>query len=150
MHVSNVRNRSTHAILEEAKALIIQSKPIHFDGGNGIIATNGKPKPNVAVLTAKTSVPVIFDAYLRPESVKMFGETRGVLRNWVLKHATRSNGKPIQRRYRLRRVLGDLALNHVVPVATRYQSILVDNMVKLKNSFPLFRKGMPLQRVTSV
>ena len=35
------------------------------------------------------------------------------------------------------RVLGDLALNHVVPVATRYQSILVDNMVKLKTLFPV-------------
>ena len=30
------------------------------------------------------------------------------------------------------RVLGDLALNHVLPVATRYQSILVDNLVKLR------------------
>ena len=35
------------------------------------------------------------------------------------------------------RVLGDLALNHVVPVATRYQSVLVDNLVKLKTLFPV-------------
>ncbi len=35
------------------------------------------------------------------------------------------------------RVLGDLAINHVVPVATRYQSILVDNLVKLKTLFPV-------------
>ncbi len=34
------------------------------------------------------------------------------------------------------RVLGDLALNHVLPVATRYQSILVDNLVKLRTLFP--------------
>ena len=26
------------------------------------------------------------------------------------------------------RVLGDLAMNHVIPVATRYQSILLDNV----------------------
>ena len=34
------------------------------------------------------------------------------------------------------RVLGDLALNHVVPVATRYQSVLVENILKLKQLFP--------------
>lgn len=34
------------------------------------------------------------------------------------------------------RVLGDLAINHVIPVATRYQSLLVDNVVKLKSLFP--------------
>ena len=33
------------------------------------------------------------------------------------------------------RVLGDLAINHVIPVATRYQSMLVDNVVKLKTLF---------------
>ena len=33
------------------------------------------------------------------------------------------------------RVLGDLALNHVIPVATRYQSILLDNICKVKEIF---------------
>ena len=34
------------------------------------------------------------------------------------------------------RVLGDLALNHILPVATRYQSILLDNVFKIKSLFP--------------
>jgi glutamine synthetase len=33
------------------------------------------------------------------------------------------------------RVLGDLAINHIIPVATRYQSFLVDNVVKMKSLF---------------
>lgn len=33
------------------------------------------------------------------------------------------------------RVLGDLAINHIIPVATKYQSQLVDNVVKLKSLF---------------
>jgi glutamine synthetase len=33
------------------------------------------------------------------------------------------------------RVLGDLAINHIIPIATRYQSVLVDNLVKLKSLF---------------
>ena len=34
------------------------------------------------------------------------------------------------------RVLGDLAINHIVPVATRYQSLLLDNVFKIKSLFP--------------
>ncbi|MDE6535632.1 MAG: glutamine synthetase type III, partial [Muribaculaceae bacterium] len=34
------------------------------------------------------------------------------------------------------RVLGDLAINHVNPVATRYQSVLLDNLYKIKSLFP--------------
>ena len=35
------------------------------------------------------------------------------------------------------RVLGDLAINHVIPVAIRYQSVLTDNVrFKLKTLFP--------------
>ena len=33
------------------------------------------------------------------------------------------------------RVLGDLSLNHIIPVALRYQSLLLDNISKLKESF---------------
>ena len=33
-------------------------------------------------------------------------------------------------------MLGDLAINHVVPVATRYQSVLLDNLYKIKELFP--------------
>ena len=33
------------------------------------------------------------------------------------------------------RVLGDMAINHVLPVATRYQSMLLDNAYKIKALF---------------
>lgn len=39
------------------------------------------------------------------------------------------------------RVLGDLAINHVIPVATRYQSILLDNVYKIKNLFDAEKCG---------
>jgi glutamine synthetase len=34
------------------------------------------------------------------------------------------------------RVLGDLAMNHIVPVASAYQSVLLDNVFKISNLFP--------------
>ncbi len=124
-----------HAILEETKALIIQSKPIHFDG-NGY-SDEWKAEAERRGLDCETSVPVIFDAYLRPESVKMFGET-GVFSELELKARNEVKWETYTKKIQIEaRVLGDLALNHVVPVATRYQSILVDNMVKLKTLFPV-------------
>ena len=32
-------------------------------------------------------------------------------------------------------MLGDLAINHIIPVATRYQSLLLDNVMKIKSIF---------------
>lgn len=32
--------------------------------------------------------------------------------------------------------MGDLAINHIIPVATRYQSVLIDNVFKIKSLFP--------------
>ena len=34
------------------------------------------------------------------------------------------------------RVLGDLAMNHIIPMAIKYQSSLIDNVYKMKELFP--------------
>ena len=34
------------------------------------------------------------------------------------------------------RVLGDLAMNHIIPVATQYQTDLIDNVYKMKSIYP--------------
>lgn len=34
------------------------------------------------------------------------------------------------------RVLGDLSMNHIIPVATKYQSELVDNVSKILSVYP--------------
>lgn len=124
-----------HAILEEVKALIIESKPIHFDG-NGY-SDEWKAEAERRGLDCETSVPRIFDAYLRPESVKMFGST-GVFTEFELKARNEVKWETYTKKVQIEsRVLGDLAINHIIPVATRYQSVLVDNLVKLKTLFPV-------------
>ena len=43
-----------------------------------------------------------------------------------------------EKRFRLKpRVLGDLAMNHIIPVATQYQTDLIDNVYKMKDLFPV-------------
>ena len=116
-----------HAILEEVKALIVECKPIHFDG-NGY-SDEWKEEAARRGLDCETSVPRIFDAYLRPESVEMFEKT-GVFSKLELKARNEIKWETYTKKIQIEsRVLGDLALNHIVPVATRYQSMLVDNLV---------------------
>lgn len=123
----------THALLEEIRALIIESKPIHFDG-NGY-SDEWKEEAARRGLDCETSVPKIFDAYLSEQSVGMFARA-GVFTKIELEARNEVKWEMFTKKVQIEaRVLGDLAINHVVPVATRYQSILVDNLVKIKSLF---------------
>lgn len=122
-----------HALLEELKALIASSKAIHFDG-NGY-SDEWKEEAARRGLDCETNVPKIFDAYLSDSSVKMFAET-GVFTKAELEARNEVKWEMYTKKIQIEaRVLGDLALNHIIPVATRYQSLLVDNVFKIKNLF---------------
>ncbi len=59
-----------HALLEEIRILIRESRPIHFDG-NGY-SDEWKEEAARRGLDCEASVPLIYDAYLKPESIEMF------------------------------------------------------------------------------
>ncbi len=121
------------ALLEEIRALIQFSKPIHFDG-NGY-SDEWKEEAARRGLDCETSAPKIFDAYLKPSSVEMFART-GVLSKIELEARNEVKWEMYTKKVQIEsRVLGDLAINHIIPVATKYQSQLVDNVVKLKSLF---------------
>ena len=122
------------ALLEEIRILIRQSAPIHFDG-NGY-SDEWKAEAKKRGLDCETSVPLIFDAYLRPESVEMFARA-GVFSKVELEARNEVKWEMYTKKVQIEaRVLGDLALNHVLPVAIRYQSILLDNVAKVRSLFP--------------
>ena len=123
----------TDAILEELRRLARECKAIHFDG-NGY-SDEWKEEAARRGLDCETSAPRIFDAYLRPESVEMFAST-GVLSSVELHARNEVKWEMYAKKVQIEsRVLGDLAINHIIPVATRYQSMLVDNVVKVKSLF---------------
>ncbi len=123
-----------HAILEEVRKLITESKAIHFDG-NGY-SDEWKEEAARRGLDCETSVPKIFDAYLTPSSVEMFART-GVFNKVELEARNEVKWEMYTKKIQIEaRVLGDLAINHIIPVATRYQSILLDNVYKINNIFP--------------
>ena len=122
------------AILTEIKKLIKEHKAIVFDG-NGY-SDEWKEEAAKRGLDCETSAPKIFDAYLKPDSVGMFKQT-GVFTEVELEARNEVKWEMYTKKIQIEaRVLGDLAINHVIPVATRYQSVLLDNLYKIKNLFP--------------
>ncbi|MDE6265232.1 MAG: glutamine synthetase III [Paramuribaculum sp.] len=121
------------ALIEELRILIKQSKSIHFDG-NGY-SEEWKEEAAKRGLDCETSVPLIFDAYQRKSSIDMF-RTTGVFSEIELGARNEVKWEMYTKKVQIEaRVLGDLAINHVIPVATRYQSILLDNICKIKEIF---------------
>ena len=122
-----------HALLEEIRILIKQSKPIHFDG-NGY-SDAWKEEAARRGLDCETSVPLIFDAYMKPSTTEMFRTTK-VFSDVELAARNEVKWEMYTKKVQIEaRVLGDLAINHVIPVALRYQSILLDNIVRIKSIF---------------
>ena len=123
-----------HAVIEEVKALIAYSHPVHFDG-NGY-SEEWKAEALRRGLDCETSVPLIFDNYTRQESIDMFART-GVLSEVELKARNEVKWEMYVKKVQIEaRVFGDLALNHIIPVATRYENVLLDNVYKVTNLFP--------------
>ena len=121
------------AIVEEIIHLAKYSKNIHFDG-NGY-SDEWKKEAKRRGLDCETSVPLIFDSYLTQESIDMFERTK-VLTEIELKARNEVKWDMYTKKIQIEaRVLGDLAINHVLPVATRYQSVLLDNVYKIKSLF---------------
>ena len=122
------------AILEVLRKDIKECKAIHFDG-NGY-SDEWKVEAARRGLDCETSVPVIFDNYLKESSVRMF-ESTGVMTRKELEARNEVKWETYTKKIQIEaRVLGDLAMNHIIPTATRYQTSLIDNVYKMKDLFP--------------
>ncbi|MBR5849268.1 MAG: glutamine synthetase III [Bacteroidaceae bacterium] len=118
------------ALVSVLRKYIKYSKPIRFDG-NGY-SDEWKAEAAARGLDCESSAPVVFDRYLESASIDMFarmevmGETELRARNEI-KWDMYTKKVQIEAR-----VLGDLALNHIVPTAMKYQSSLLDNIIKME------------------
>ena len=122
------------AILEVLRKDIKECKAIRFDG-NGY-SDEWKVEAARRGLDCETSVPVIFDNYLKESSVRMF-ESTGVMTRKELEARNEVKWETYTKKIQIEaRVLGDLAMNHIIPTATRYQTSLIDNVYKMKDLFP--------------
>ncbi|WP_294081276.1 MULTISPECIES: glutamine synthetase III [unclassified Proteiniphilum] len=125
--------KKEQAIFDTLRLYIKESKPIRFNG-NGY-SDEWKEEAKRRGLDCETSVPVIFDRYTSKESVEMF-ESIGVLNEKELHARNEVKWETYTKKIQIEaRVLGDLCMNHIIPVATEYQSMLLDNIYKMHAVF---------------
>lgn len=122
------------AVLDQVRALIAESRPVHFEG-NGY-SEEWTHEAERRGLDIQTSAPLMYDAYLRPSSVEMFART-GVFSRVELEARNEVKWEMYTKKVQIEaRVLGDLAINHILPAATRYQNTLLDNADRITRLFP--------------
>ena len=121
------------AILEVLKDDIKTCKPVRFDG-NGY-SDEWVKEAEKRGLDVEKSCPIIFEHYLDDSSVKMFESTK-VMNRKELEARNEVKWEMYVKTVQIEaRVLGDLAMNHIIPVATHYQSKLIKNVQGIKEIF---------------
>ena len=121
------------AILKVVREDIKYIKPIIFNG-NGY-GDEWKAEAARRGLDCETSAPLIFDRYLDDASVKMF-EEMNVMTRLELEARNEIKWETYTKKIQIEsRIFGDLCLNHIIPVVTKYQSVLIDNVHKVMEIF---------------
>lgn len=118
------------AIIEVLRQLIAESKNVRFEGDNysddWVVEAEKRGLPNVK------DTPEALDAFLTEKSKDVFGEF-----NILSEVELESRNEVLWENYIMKvqiesRVMGDLALNHVIPTAVKYQMKLIDSAKGLK------------------
>lgn len=130
----NKNVKRDEAIFQVLKRYIIESKRIRFEG-NGY-GQEWRDEAERRGLSNITDVPEALKAFISPTSIDLFSK------NHVLSH------RELEARYEIRletyvkkiqieaRVLGDIARNHIIPTAIKYQNVLIENVRGLKELIP--------------
>ena len=121
------------AILDVLRDDIKTCKPVRFDG-NGY-SDEWVVEAAKRGLDVEKSCPVIFEHYLDPESIRMFESTK-VMNRKELEARNEVKWETYVKTVQIEaRVMGDLSMNHIIPVATHYQSQLIKNVQGMKDVF---------------
>ena len=121
------------AILKVLREDIRYVRPIRFDG-NGY-SDEWKKEAEERGLDCETSCPLIYDRYLDEDTVRMF-ESQKVMTRLELAARNEIKWETYTKKIQIEaRIFGDLCMNHIIPVVTKYQSVLIDNVHKLKEIF---------------
>ena len=125
--------KKDEAIFQVLRKYIIESKPIRFEGNN--YSEEWKKEAAKRGLSNISTTPEALDAYLAKESVSLF-KSLGIFNEKEIEARTEVHYENYTKKVQIEaRVLGDLAINHIVPTAVKYQTILIENVKGLKELF---------------
>ncbi|MBN1132742.1 MAG: glutamine synthetase III [Bacteroidales bacterium] len=125
--------KKDEAIFQVLRKYIIASRPIRFEGDN--YSEKWIQEAEKRGLTNITDVPEALSGYISEKSKDLFLKL-GIFSERELE----ARVEVLYEQYTLKiqieaRVLGDLSINHVVPTAVKYQSILLENVIQLKELY---------------
>ena len=122
------------AILKVIRQFITASRKIRFEG-NGY-SENWVREAAQRGLRSASKATEAFKEYLRPEAVEIF-KRFNVLNEAELKARYEIKNEIFLKKVQIEsRVIADLAANHIIPIAVRYQNVLIDNIKGIKEVFP--------------
>ena len=121
------------ALFAVIKRCLKECRDIRFDG-NGY-SEEWQQEAVKRGLDTEKSVPLMIDQYLNESSISMFGNT-GVLNRAELESRCEVKWENYSLKLQIEsRVFGDLVINHVLPAAKRYQSLLLEKVAHVKQVF---------------
>ncbi|MCJ7821210.1 MAG: glutamine synthetase type III, partial [Bacteroidales bacterium] len=125
--------KKDEAIFQVLKKYIIESERIRFEGDG--YSHEWHEEAVRRGLSAEMSVPRTLKAYVSASSRKTLVDT-GVLTSRELEGRLEVELEKFTKKVQIEaRVLGDLAINHIVPIAVGYMTALIDNVRGLRDIF---------------
>lgn len=123
------------AIFHVLKKYILVSEKIRFEGDG--YSEEWKKEAEKRGLTNIISVPVSISKYLTKQSKKVL-IGNGIFAEKELESRVEVEYEKFTKKIQIEaRVLGDLAINHIVPTAVTYQNVLIRNVQGLKDIFTI-------------
>ncbi len=125
--------KKDEAIFQVIKKFILASKNVRFDGNN--YSDEWKKEAERRGLTNIDNVLEALSAIVSPSSKEIFSEMK-VFTPRELEARLEIDMEKYTKKLQIEsRVLGDLAINHILPTVYRYQNVLIDNVKGLKELF---------------
>ena len=123
------------ALFTVIKRCLKECRDIRFDG-NGY-SEEWQQEAVKRGLDTEKSVPLMIDQYLKESTISMFSNT-GVLNRAELESRCEVKWENYSLKLQIEsRVFGDLVINHVLPAAKRYQSLLLEKVAHVKQVFDM-------------
>ncbi len=125
--------KKDEAIFQTIKKFILASKKIRFDGNS--YSEEWKKEAEQRGLSVDDDVLDLLRAIASPTAMKLFLEMR-VFSQLELEARLEIDIEKYNKKLQIEsRVLGDLAINHILPTVYRYQNMLIENVKGLKELF---------------
>lgn len=125
----NKNIKKDEAILKVLRQYIVDSKNIRFEG-NGY-GDEWVKEAKRRGLSNINNTPLALDAFVSKKSMKLFEET-GIFTHREVEARHEIMLETYVKKIQIEsRVIGDLAINHIVPAAIKYQTVLANNVEAL-------------------